>query len=119
MPVTICAFGQVAACFDPFFQAAADRNEAALLLAAIMEAILAIAIFGSVAFKAIVSVRFGSTGNFLLEMSFCEMLAETEQGPDHSVVLSDLALVRSAANGVPLYYFVRRLIWLTASSKVE
>ena len=22
-------------------------------------------------------------------------------------------------NGVPLYYFVRRLIWLTASSKVE
>ena len=57
MPVTICAFGQVAACFDPFFQAAADRNEAALLLAAIMEAILAIAIFGSVAFKAIVSVR--------------------------------------------------------------
>lgn len=60
MPVTICAFGQVAACFDPFFQAAADRNEAALLLAAIMEAILAIAIFGSVAFKAIVSVRVGA-----------------------------------------------------------
>lgn len=57
MPVTICAFGQVAACFDPFFQAAADRNEAALLLAAIMEARLAIAIFVSVAFKAIVSVR--------------------------------------------------------------
>ena len=47
------------------------------------------------------------------------MLAETEKWPDHSVILSDLALVRSAANGVPLYYFVRRLIWLTASSKVE
>lgn len=63
MPVTICAFGQVAACFDPFFQAAADRNEAALLLAAIMEAILAIAIFG-VAFKAIVSVRVGAHREF-------------------------------------------------------
>ena len=59
------------------------------------------------------------TGTFLREMSFCEMLADTEKWPDHSVILSDLALVRSAANGVPLYYFVRRLIWLTASSKVE
>ena len=117
MPV--CAFGQVAACFDPFFQAAADRNEAALLLAAIMEAILAIAVSGGVAFEAIVSVRVGAHGEFLLEMSFCEMLAEIEKGSDHSVVLSDLALVRSAVNGVPLYYFVKRLIWLTASSKVE
>ena len=60
MPVTICAFGQVAACFDPFFQAAADRNEAAILLDAIMEAILAVAIFGCVAFIAIVCVRVGA-----------------------------------------------------------
>ena len=57
MPISIRAFGEIAACVDAFFQAAADGDEAALLLAAIMEAILAIAIFGSVAFKAIVSVR--------------------------------------------------------------
>ena len=34
------------------------------------------------------------------------MLAETEQGPDHSVVLSDLALVKSAVNDVPFFYFL-------------
>lgn len=70
MPVTICAFGQVAACFDPFFQAAADGDEAALLLAAVVEAVPAIAVFGGIAFEAVVSVRVGAHGEFLLEMSF-------------------------------------------------
>lgn len=55
MPV--CAFGQVAACFDPFFQAAADRDERALLFTAVVETVFAVAVLSGITFKAVVSMR--------------------------------------------------------------
>ena len=70
MPVSVSAFGEITACLDAFPQAAADRDEAALLFPAVVEAVFAVAVFGGVAFEAVVSVRVGAHGDVLLEMSF-------------------------------------------------
>jgi len=43
VPVSIRAFGEIAACPDTFFQAAADGDEAVLLLAAVVEAVSGLA----------------------------------------------------------------------------
>ena len=86
MPVSIRAFGEIAACLDAFLQAAADGDEAALLLAAVVEAVSAIAVCCGVAFEAVVPVRVGAHGEFLLEMSFDVKCLEDGKGPGHSVV---------------------------------
>lgn len=57
MPVSIRAFGEIASCFDAFLQTAADGDKATFLLAAIVEAVPAIAVLGGVSFEAVVSVR--------------------------------------------------------------
>ena len=56
MPISIRAFGEIAACVDAFFQAAADGDEAALLLAAVVEAVPAVAVCCGVAFEAVVDI---------------------------------------------------------------
>ena len=62
MPVSIRAFGEIAACLDAFLQAAADGDEAAFLLAAVVEAVPAIAVCCSVTFEAVVDVGFFAHG---------------------------------------------------------
>ena len=55
MSVTICTFGQIASGHDAFFEAAADGDETTALLAAIMQAVFAVAIGGGVSFELFVS----------------------------------------------------------------
>ena len=70
MPISVSAFGEITACFDPFFQAAADGDEAALLLAAVVEAVFAVAVCRGVALEAVISVRVGAHGDILLLMKW-------------------------------------------------
>lgn len=56
MPISIRAFGEITACLDTFLQAAADGDEAAFLLAAVVEAVPAVAVCCGVAFEAVVDI---------------------------------------------------------------
>ena len=51
MPVTVRTPRQVASGLDTFFEAAADGDEAAALLAAVMQAVFTVAISGRVSFE--------------------------------------------------------------------
>jgi len=86
VPVSVSAFGEIASCFDAFLQAAADGDEAAFLLAAVVEAEFAVAVPGGVTFEAVVDVGFGAHWEFLLEMSFDLKWLEDGKRPGHSVI---------------------------------
>ena len=62
VPISIRAFGEITACLDTFLQAAADGDESAFLLAAVVEAVFAIVVFCGVAFETVISVRVGAHG---------------------------------------------------------
>ena len=65
MSVTICAFGQIASGLDAFFEAA-DEDEAAALLAAVMQAVFAVAISSGVVFELVISAGVWSHIDVLL-----------------------------------------------------
>ena len=55
MSVTICAPRQIASGLDAFFEATADRDKTSSLLAAVMQAVFAVAISSGVAFELVIS----------------------------------------------------------------
>ena len=55
MSVTICTPRQIASGHDAFFEAAADGDQTTALLAAVMQAVFAVAISSGVAFELVIS----------------------------------------------------------------
>ena len=55
MPVTVRAPRQIASGLNAFFEAAADGDKATMLLAAIVNAVFAVAVGGRVAFELVIS----------------------------------------------------------------